>query len=460
MAENYNSIQEAWEFVKQQLHEEFPEEDYGKWFENLTVISETNHHITFCAPTDFDAFWIGDNYKDIIENKLHMAVGRSISVSICSVDNNEIAMLKPKKRSKSDKKTTTEENLQSDVTIMDGYVLNPKNTFDNFVVGPGNQMAHAACIAISNNPGKAYNPLFLYGYTGLGKTHLMHAVAHQIVKKNKKARVVYTSTEKFMNEFIQAVQFNAMPKFRQQYRNIDVLLLDDVQFLSGKERIQEEFFHTFNELFEAQKQIFLSSDRPADEISKLETRLISRFQWGLVIDVQPPDLETRIAILSRKAKDLNANIDQEIVNFLAEHVSTNIRSLEGALTRVVSYAKLTNQDVDINVAKMVMRDVFKEEAHEQSTSIDMIQTKVAEFFQLKLTDLLGKKRPANIAMPRQIAMYLCRCLTKQSLVEIGLAFGGRDHGTVIHACKSVENMIAQDDNIRKNVEYLKKILHK
>jgi chromosomal replication initiator protein len=213
-------------------------------------------------------------------------------------------------------------------------------------------------------------------------------------------------------------------------------------------------------LFEAQKQIFLSSDRPADEISKLETRLMSRFQWGLVIDVQPPDLETRIAILSRKAKDLNANIDQEIVNFLAEHVSTNIRSLEGALTRVVSYAKLTNQEVDINVAKMVMRDVFKEEAHEQSTSIDMIQTKVAEFFQLKLTDLLGKKRPANIAMPRQIAMYLCRCLTKQSLVEIGLAFGGRDHGTVIHACKSVENMIAQDDNIRKNVEYLKKILHK
>lgn len=458
MTENCNSIRDAWDFVKKQLQAEFQEEDYGKWFENLTVISDANHHITLGAPTDFDAIWIDDNYKDIIENKLHMTLGRSVSISICSLDGSDISMLTPKKTSKTDKKNTNQDD-PNNITIMDGYVLNPKNTFENFVVGPGNQMAHAACIAISNAPGKAYNPLFLYGYTGLGKTHLMHAVAHQIIKQNKKSRVVYTSTEKFMNEFIQAVQFNEMPKFRQKYRNIDVLLLDDVQFLSGKERIQEEFFHTFNELFEAQKQIFLTSDRPAAEISRLETRLISRFQWGLVADMQPPDLETRIAILSRKAQDLNANIDQEIINFLAEHVSTNIRSLEGALTRVVSYAKLTQQDVDINVAKMVMRDVFKEDAHEQSTSIDMIQTKVAEFFQLKLTDLLGKKRPANIAMPRQIAMYLCRCLTKQSLVEIGLAFGGRDHGTVIHACKSVENMISQDDNIRKNVEYLKKILH-
>jgi chromosomal replication initiator protein len=318
-------------------------------------------------------------------------------------------------------------------------------------------MAQAASIAIANAPGKAYNPLFLYGSTGLGKTHLMHAVAHHILAKNKKARIVYTSTEKFTNEFIQAIQLNAMTKFRKKYRSIDVFLLDDAHFLSGKERIQEEFFHTFNELFETQKQIFLCSDRPAAEISKLESRLVSRFQWGLVTDIQPPDLETRIAILAKKAEDLNIKLESNVLTHLAEHVSSNVRRLEGALTRVASYMELTkSKKVDLQVLKTLMKDLFQEETTSRTT-IDVIQQKVAEFYALKTADLLGKRRPANIAMARQIAMYLSRALTTQSLVDIGLAFGGRDHGTVIYACKSVENMMEQDEVIRKNIEHLRKI---
>jgi chromosomal replication initiator protein len=342
--------------------------------------------------------------------------------------------------------------------IEEGYILNPKNTFENFVIGPGSQMAHAASIAIANAPGKAYNPLFLYGATGLGKTHLMHAVAHQILSKNRKARVVYTSTEKFTNEFIQAIQLNTMAKFRKKYRSIDVFLLDDIHFLSGKERIQEEFFYTFNELFEAQKQIFLCSDRPASEISKLESRLVSRFQWGLVTDIQPPDLETRIAILAKKAKDLRVTLEPGILDYLAEHVSSNVRRLEGALTRVASYMELTKAKVDIPTLKMFMKDLFQDETVNGTPSMDIIQQKVAEFYSLKTADLLGKRRPANIAMARQIAMYLSRTLTHQSLIDIGLAFGGRDHGTVIYACKSVENMMEQDEVIKRNVDHLRKVL--
>ena len=465
-----NDVVPALDFVKGELQKEFQGEEYGTWFENLVLVKQEDNHLVLGVPNEFAAIWVEENYRDIIEYKLQMAMGISVSVEICAVEENSDSLttsiheekdcLKSASSSSKPTKSKIEVTETSGVEVMDGYILNPKNTFENFVVGPGNQMAHAASIAIANAPGKAYNPLFLYGYTGLGKTHLMHAVAHQVLRQNKKARVAYTSTEKFTNEFIQAVQFNEMTKFRKKYRKIDVLLLDDVHFLSGKERIQEEFFHTFNELFESQKQIFLSSDRPASEISKLESRLVSRFQWGLVTDIQPPDLETRIAILSRKAKDLNVEIGYDVLCYLAEHVSTNIRRLEGALIKVAGYMKLYQTGIDINLVKMIMKDVFKEDVNEFGTSIDMIQSKVAEFYQLKLTDLLGKRRPAHIAMPRQIAMYLCRCLTKQSLVEIGLAFGGRDHGTVIHACKSVENMLAQDDVIRSNVQYLRKVLKK
>jgi chromosomal replication initiator protein len=328
-----------------------------------------------------------------------------------------------------------------------------------FIIGGGNQLAHAASMAVANAPAKAYNPLFIYGDTGLGKTHLMHSVAHHILAQKPEFKITYISSEKFTNEFIRAIQENNLVKFRKHYRNVDVLLIDDVQFLAGKERIQEEFFHTFNELFEAQKQIFLTSDRPANEISKLEARLISRFQWGMVADIQSPDMETRLAILSNKAKSLNLDISEEILAFLAEKVSRNVRRLEGALTRVASYTALVKKPVDIPKVEALLEDILQEEMQNQ-VSIEKIQKKVTEYFNLRIQDMISKRRPSNIAFPRQIAMYLSRMLTGCSLQEIGEGFGGRDHGTVIHACKTVENMMEQDSSVRQNVDYLIKQLSK
>ncbi|MDR1906791.1 MAG: chromosomal replication initiator protein DnaA [Puniceicoccales bacterium] len=448
------SVSGALNFVKSELKKDFQGDIYQNWFEEISLLSEEGDHIVLGVPNDFAAIWINDNYKDMIAKKLQMVLGKSLKITLKPDDNSNTPPLPPKIEENVVKNLVNEKTYE----IEDGYVLNPKNTFENFVVGSGNQMAHAASIAIANAPGKAYNPLFLYGATGLGKTHLMHAVAHQILSKNRKVRVVYTSTEKFTNEFIQAIQLNTMAKFRKKYRSIDVFLLDDIHFLSGKERIQEEFFYTFNELFEAQKQIFLCSDRPASEISKLESRLVSRFQWGLVTDIQPPDLETRIAILAKKANDLKIVLDSSVLSYLAEHVSSSVRRLEGALIRVASYMELTKAKVDIPILKMFMKDLFQEETTGGTPSLDIIQQKVAEFYSLKTADLLGKRRPANIAMARQIAMYLGRTLTAQSLVDIGLAFGGRDHGTVIYACKSVENMMEQDEIIKRNVDHLRKIL--
>ncbi|MBN2234899.1 MAG: chromosomal replication initiator protein DnaA, partial [Opitutales bacterium] len=339
----------------------------------------------------------------------------------------------------------------------ESFPLNPRNTFENFVIGGGNELAHAACMAVANSPARAYNPLFIYGETGLGKTHLMHAVAHHIQKSRPEHKIVYISSEKFTNEFIRAIQENSVAKFRKHYRHVDVLLIDDVHFLSGKERIQEEFFHTFNELFESQKQIVLTSDRPANEIAKLENRLVSRFQWGLVSDIQSPDMETRLAILSKKAHSLNANIPGAILAFIAERVSRNVRRLEGALTRVISYASLVKRPLDIPKVEELLQDILHEEIQNQ-VSIEKIQRKVTDHYNLRMQDMISKRRPNAIAFPRQIAMYLSRMMTGCSLQEIGDAFGGRDHGTVIHACKTVENMMEQDSSVRQNVDYLIKQL--
>jgi chromosomal replication initiator protein len=338
-------------------------------------------------------------------------------------------------------------------------LLNPRNTFENFVVGSNNQLAHAAALAVAQAPAQAFNPLFIYGDTGLGKTHLMHAVGHSILRSNPDAKVAYLSTEKFTNEFIQALQENSLTRFRQRYRNVDVLLLDDVQFLSGKERIQEEFFHTFNDVFESGKQVVLTSDRPASEIAKLESRLVSRFQWGYVADIQSPDFETRVAILRTKAASLKFDVPPPVINFIAQHISKNIRRLEGALIKVASYSALTGRTLDLPTVEMLLQDVLMEQAQNLLT-LEVIQKRVADHYQIRHSDMTSKRRPANIAMPRQIAMYLARHLTKHSLQEIGEAFGGRDHGTVIHACKTIENLMEQDDSIRGGVEFLKAQLSK
>jgi chromosomal replication initiator protein len=335
--------------------------------------------------------------------------------------------------------------------------FNPKNTFETFVVGNNNNFACAAAQAVAQAPGKSYNPLFLYGGVGLGKTHLLHAIGQHVVAHKKGARVAYLSSEKFTNEYIDAIQNNKLVVFRKKYRQTDVLLIDDIQFLAGKERIQEEFFHTFNALHEGHKQIVLTCDRPASEIQNLEQRLVSRFEWGLVTDLQPPDVEMRLAILKKKAQLLNFSLPDEIINFLAHRIRSNIRRLEGALIRVGSYASLTGNKLTIEGVETLLREVLHEEGR-FSMSIEVIQKRVAEHFDIRLADMTSKRRPENIAFPRQIAMFLARQMTESSLSAIGEAFGGRDHGTVLHACRLVKDRMEIDSSVRQTVGVLEKQL--
>jgi chromosomal replication initiator protein len=336
-------------------------------------------------------------------------------------------------------------------------LFNPNNTFATFVVGNANEFAHSAALAVAQNPGKAFNPLFLFGGVGLGKTHLLHAIGHAIGEHKRNAKIAYISCERFTNEFIDALQNNSVAKFRRKYRQVDALLVDDIQFLAGKERIQEEFFHTFNTLHESRKQIVLSCDRPASEIPGLEHRLISRFEWGQTADVQPPDVETRMAILKKKAAQLGFAMPAEITNFLAERIRTNIRRLEGAFIRVASYAQLTGKVLNLATVETLLREILQEESR-QVVTIDIIQKRVAEHYDIRLVDMTSKRRPENIAFPRQVAMYLARQLTESSLSTIGDAFGGRDHGTVLHACRAVKDRMETDGQVRQTVGYLEKQL--
>jgi len=445
-----------WEKVKTELSELLPRDIFDSWFVSVECLSTDGNSVVLQVPSEFSAIWINDNYLDLLTKAFQRFLGHPVTVTLVNnpADDDTVSN---NTRHTNTEKSNFRGNAASTNQRNKGAInsnLNRRNTFENFVVGSNSQLAHAAAIAVAHAPAEAYNPLFVYGETGLGKTHLMHAVGHHILQNKPDARIAYLSSEKFTNEFISSIQENTLTRFRKRYRRVDVLLIDDVQFLSGKERIQEEFFHTFNELFEQQKQIFLSSDRPANEIAKLESRLVSRFQWGLVTDIQAPDFETRVAILRKKAEQHNFKVQDEIINFIAEHIVKNIRRLEGALIKVCSYSSLTGNPLDISTCEMLLSDVLMEAAKQQLT-IDTIQKKVAEYFELRHSDMLSRRRPNHIAVPRQIAMYLSRELTKHSLQEIGESFGGRDHGTVIHACRQVENLVDQDDTVRHSVDYLK-----
>ena len=458
-----------WETVKCDFKSLFPEDVFQMWFEPMICIEATADSLTLGVPNDFAAIWIHDNYLDLITQRLRLTAGRMVNVTLrktISGDRAGVTLPSTGERALAETTATTRARAtparrasRYDERGPTSGTLNPRNTFETFVVGSNNQMAHAASMAVAQAPGQAYNPLFLYGETGLGKTHLMHAIGHAIIRRNPETRVAYLSTEKFTNEFIQALQENALTKFRQRYRHADVLLLDDVQFLANKERIQEEFFHTFNDLFEAGKQIVITSDRRASEIQKLESRLVSRFEWGLPADIQAPDIETRLAILRIKAQFLNCQLPDPILYFIAQNITKNIRRLEGALLKVSSYSALTNKVLDLATAERLLQDVLMEQAQNLLT-IEIIQKRVADHYQIRHSDMTSKRRPNNIAIPRQIAMFLARTLTKHSLQEIGDAFGGRDHGTVIHACKAVDNMMAQDASSRGSVEFLKNQLAK
>ncbi len=410
-------------------------------------------HVTLETPNEFSEVWLKDNYISLLQDALTVAAGRQVQikfrVAMGGASITTVTTQAPAKAKTNDH--AHDRSVGADINF------NPKNTFDTFVVGNNNNFAYAAALAVAQAPAKSYNPLFLYGGVGLGKTHLLHAIGQHVSGARKGARVAYVSSEKFTNEYIDGIQNNKLATFRKKYRQTDVLLIDDIQFLAGKERIQEEFFHTFNALHEGHKQIVLTCDRPASEIQGLEHRLVSRFEWGLVTDLQPPDVEMRLAILQKKAQIMGVTLQEDILNFLANRIRTNVRRLEGALIRVVSYASLTGKKLSLEIVEGLLREILHEEGR-FSISIEVIQKKVAEHFDIRLADMTSKRRPENIAFPRQIAMYLSRQMTESSLNTIGEAFGGRDHGTVLHACRLVKDRMEVDANVRQVVHYLEKQL--
>ena len=448
------SAEKIWAAAQEMLRTMLNSDIYNLWFAPVRASGLESGLITLEVSNDFCEVWLKDNYLGLIQDVLMHASGQPLKVRFKIVAGAPAASGDARPA-----RATAVESADEPPPVGRDHGFNPKNTFDTFVVGNNNSFAHAAALAVAQAPGKSYNPLFLDGGVGLGKTHLLHAIGQHVVGNKRSARVSYVSSEKFTNEYIDAIQNNQLVRFRKKYRQTDVLLIDDIQFLAQKERTQEEFFHTFNALHEAHKQIVLTCDRPANEIQNLEQRLVSRFEWGLVTDLQPPDVETRVAILRKKEKTLGVELPDDIINFLANRIRTNIRRLEGALIRVASYASLTGKKLTLEVVEGLLREVLHEEGR-FSISIELIQKKVAEHFDIRLADMTSKRRPENIAFPRQIAMFLARQLTESSLNTIGEAFGGRDHGTVLHACRLVKDRMEIDANIRQMVNYLEKQLQR
>jgi chromosomal replication initiator protein len=447
------SAEKIWNSAREHLRSKLNNDTYNMWFAPLRACAIDGNNVTLEAANEFSGVWLKDNYLSLLQDAFAAAAGRQLQVKFKIATGNAPASSTSAPAPVKTKAPEPAHERQAGSELH----FNPKNTFESFVVGNNNNFAYAAALAVAQAPGKSYNPLFLYGGVGLGKTHLLHAIGQYVSGNKKGARVAYLSSEKFTNEYIDGIQNNQLAKFRKKYRQTDVLLIDDIQFLGGKERIQEEFFHTFNALHEAHKQIVLTCDRPASEIQGLEHRLVSRFEWGLVTDLQPPDVEMRLAILQKKAQIMGVTLSDDIMNFLANRIRTNVRRLEGALIRVASYASLTGKKLTIEVVEGLLREVLHEEGR-FSINIEVIQKKVAEHFDIRLADMTSKRRPENIAFPRQIAMYLSRQMTESSLNTIGEAYGGRDHGTVLHACRLVKDRMEVDANVRQVVHYLEKQL--
>jgi chromosomal replication initiator protein len=450
------SSEEIWTQASDTLRSMVNPDLFNLWFDPIHLDSIEENSATLKVPNEFCAVWLKENYKELLQDVMSHITGDKLTVQF--EINSESAPSKPapklpsesRKSTRTKSPTTTRADKNRDSIEK---LFNPKNTFSTFVVGENNNFAHAAALAVAQSPGRSYNPLFLYGGVGLGKTHLLHAIAHYALEENPRLKVSYLSSEKFTNKYIDAIQNNELAKFRRTYRKTDILLIDDIQFLSGKERIQEEFFHTFNALHEAHKQIVMTCDRPANEIKNLENRLVSRFEWGLVTDMQPPDYETRLAILRKKAASIDVQVSEDVVALLAKRIRSNIRRLEGALIRVSSYQSLTGKPMTSSDVEGLLKDLFHEEGR-TVISIDQIQKRVAEHYDIRLADMTSRRRPENIAFPRQVAMFLSRELTGKSLNSIGEAFGGRDHGTVLHACRLVRDRMEVDTDVRQAVRYL------
>ncbi len=443
-----------WTQVIESLKNELSPHVYDRWLKPIQPLKFTENELNLGVPDDFFKNWIVDHYgsmitlaaKDITGDpsfKLSFEVSKSDPEPVNSITNQT---------------KIAQNSYYSSVspTIMNGNLsepaLNSKYTFESFVVGPSNRFAHAASMAVAETPAKAYNPLFIYGPVGLGKTHLMQAIGQEILTRNPGMKVLYITSEKFTNQLINAIKTGTTIKFREKYRNVDCLLIDDIHFIAGKEATMEEFFHTFNTLYDYHKQIVVSSDKPPKDISNLEERLVSRFEWGLVTDIQPPDFETRTAILRKKAERENLHIPDGVTSFIADRIKSNIRELEGALIRVVAYSKLVGKEVDQDVAYDVLKDLIVE--NQKKITVDVIQRKVAEYFEIRPSDMTAKRRSQNVVYPRHVAMFLSREMTGLSLPEIGEQFGGRDHTTVLHAYQKIKKDIKKDQKTKSLVDKL------
>ncbi len=427
-----------WDSVLLQLENNLPPEEYGTWFQPATYVRHTSDCLTIKVPNKLFSSVIRERYYDDIITALSDIGYERTAIEILDSDESCADGKNPQKQS------------------VEKPALNPRYTFSSFVVGNSNEFAHAATAAVSENPGKRYNPLFIYGGVGLGKTHLMQAVGNDIINSKPGLRVAYMSCEYFVNDLISSIRFDRTYQFRSRYRNIDVLMIDDIQFLAGKERTQEEFFHTFNALHDAHKQIIISSDRPPREIPTLEERLRSRFEWGLIADIQPPELETKIAILHRKAEEEGAYLPEDVAALIARRVRSNIRELEGCLIRLVFYSSLTNREITLAMAEEALADLL--EPSDRVITIDEIQKKVAEYYSISTRELTGNTRTKNLTRPRQVAMYLCKQLTSHSLPEIGGRFGGKHHSTVIHSLRKIEDLRKNDDSLNSAINSLVNVL--
>lgn len=437
-----NSLSEIWTKIDISLKRDLNPRSYQTWLSPIKVDFEKPNNIILVAPNKFFKNWLKEHYIDMINQKKNKVKGGE-KVKI------EFSISKDFPKNNQNKAPHKLQRINSSSLNLK---LNPKFTFDNFVIGPSNRFAHAASLAVAESPAKSYNPLFIYGGVGLGKTHLMQAIVHFVLNNNLSLKAHYISSEDFTNQLINAIQNRNTAKFREKYRSVDILLIDDIHFIAGKESTQEEFFHTFNKLYDAHKQIVVSSDKPPKEIPTLEERLISRFEWGLVTDIQPPDLETRIAILRKKAQNEPVKISDEVIHFIAGNIITNIRELEGALIRVVAHSTLVGSEITLDLAKEILKDMVVEK--KQIINIDLIQKTVAQYFDIRLSDMKTKKRTRSVAYPRQIAMFLSKKLTDHSLNEIGDFFGGKDHTTIIYGCRKIKKEINKNSEVEMLIKEL------
>lgn len=438
------SIMAIWDKTVNQLKSTLSNQSYETWIVAMQPVAIKNNIFYIGVPDHFSKDWLNSSYAPLFKDIISQIIHTETSVQFILHDEY--------RQTDNDQKRAPVRDDE-----LNNSTLNPRFTFDNFVVGNSNRFAHAACLAVAESPAKAYNPLFIYGGVGLGKTHLMHAIGHMIKEKLINSHVAYVTSEKFTNDLINAIREEKTVDFKNKYRGMDILLIDDIQFLAGKERTQEEFFHTFNTLYEANKQIIISSDRPPKDIPTLEDRLRSRFEWGLITDIQPPDYETRIAILQKKAQVENLHVSDEVINFIADRINSNIRELEGALIRVSAYSSFTDNVMDKQTAAELLKDILPAKKPVQIT-IPLIQLKVAEYFGVKTEDMKSKKRTRSVSFPRQVAMYLCRELTDNSLPVVGKHFGDRDHTTVLHAQEKIGLEIEKDPAISQAVNKIKEEL--